>query len=165
MSATSPSKSPTLPNQHIPPDGAHFPDSHSFSLAATFHLSKSDFDRLLSKSVWKRRELGWGSGRGGSWVGDLEEGERWLRLGSGRGSWAGLTAKGQALADEYGIKFFETSAKTNLNVEEVFFAIARDIKQRLADTDSRTEPTTIRINQGDQGSGAGQEGSKSGCCG
>ncbi|KAF4385362.1 hypothetical protein G4B88_026645 [Cannabis sativa] len=49
------------------------------------------------------------------------------------------TSKGQALADEYGIKFFETSAKTNLNVEEVFFSIARDIKQRLADTDSRVE--------------------------
>ncbi|THG15570.1 hypothetical protein TEA_029677 [Camellia sinensis var. sinensis] len=49
------------------------------------------------------------------------------------------TSKGQALADEYGIKFFETSAKTNLNVEQVFFSIARDIKQRLADTDSRAE--------------------------
>ncbi|CAI0474978.1 unnamed protein product [Linum tenue] len=53
------------------------------------------------------------------------------------------TAKGQALADEYGIKFFETSAKTNLNVEEVFFSIARDIKQRLADTDSRTEVVSL----------------------
>jgi len=31
------------------------------------------------------------------------------------------------------------SAKTNMNVEEVFFSIARDIKQRLADTDSRAE--------------------------
>ena len=31
------------------------------------------------------------------------------------------------------------SAKTNLNVEQVFFSIARDIKQRLADTDSRAE--------------------------
>ncbi|KAK7245130.1 hypothetical protein RIF29_39965 [Crotalaria pallida] len=49
------------------------------------------------------------------------------------------TSKGQALADEYGIKFFETSAKTNLNVEEVFFSIARDIKKRLADRDSRVE--------------------------
>ncbi|RID45689.1 hypothetical protein BRARA_I02394 [Brassica rapa] len=47
--------------------------------------------------------------------------------------------KGQALADEYGIKFFEASAKTNLNVEEVFFLIAKDIKQRLTDTDSRAE--------------------------
>ncbi|KAF4373474.1 hypothetical protein F8388_025168, partial [Cannabis sativa] len=53
------------------------------------------------------------------------------------------TSKGQALADEYGIKFFETSAKTNLNVEEVFFSIARDIKQRLADTDSRVEVCAI----------------------
>ncbi|KAK4769280.1 hypothetical protein SAY86_027430 [Trapa natans] len=49
------------------------------------------------------------------------------------------TAKGQALADEYGIKFFETSAKINLNVEQVFFSIAKDIKQRLADTDSKFE--------------------------
>ncbi|XP_057435225.1 ras-related protein RAB1BV-like [Lotus japonicus] len=38
------------------------------------------------------------------------------------------TSKGQALAYECGIKFFETSAKTNLNVEEVFFSITRDIK-------------------------------------
>ncbi|XP_034218257.1 ras-related protein RABE1a isoform X2 [Prunus dulcis] len=75
------------------------------------------------------------------------------------------TSKGQALADEYGIKFFETSAKTNLNVEEVFFSIARDIKQRLADTDSRAEPQTIKINQPDQGAGAAQAAQKSACCG
>ncbi|CAL5334907.1 unnamed protein product [Camellia sinensis] len=49
------------------------------------------------------------------------------------------TSKGQALADEYGIKFFETSAKTNMNVEEVFFSIARDIKQRLVETDSKVD--------------------------
>ncbi|XP_014619803.1 ras-related protein RABE1c-like isoform X2 [Glycine soja] len=74
------------------------------------------------------------------------------------------TSKGQALADEYGIKFFETSAKTNLNVEEVFFSIARDIKQRLADTDTKAEPSTIKINQ-DQSGGAGQAAQKSACCG
>lgn len=28
-------------------------------------------------------------------------------------------SRGQALANEFGIKFFETSAKSNLNVEEV----------------------------------------------
>ncbi|MBA0637499.1 hypothetical protein Godav_022079, partial [Gossypium davidsonii] len=74
------------------------------------------------------------------------------------------TSKGQALADEYGIKFFETSAKTNLNVEEVFFSIARDIKQRLADTDSKSEPQTIKINQGDQAAGGAAPAQKSACC-
>ncbi|KAK4759479.1 hypothetical protein SAY87_022610 [Trapa incisa] len=74
------------------------------------------------------------------------------------------TAKGQALADEYGIKFFETSAKTNLNVEEVFFSIARDIKQRLSEADTKSEPQAIRINQQDQTAGAATS-QKSACCG
>ncbi|KAB5540787.1 hypothetical protein DKX38_013761 [Salix brachista] len=73
-------------------------------------------------------------------------------------------SKGQALADEYGIKFFETSAKTNQNVEEVFFSIARDIKQRLSDTDTRAEPATSKIHL-DQASGAGPAAQKSACCG
>jgi GTPase SAR1 family protein len=34
--------------------------------------------------------------------------------------------KGQALADHYQIKFFETSAKSNTNVEEVFMSVAND---------------------------------------
>ncbi|GJW20996.1 Ras-related protein RabE1c-like protein [Tanacetum coccineum] len=36
-------------------------------------------------------------------------------------------------------KFFETSAKTNMNVQDVFFSIGRDIKQRLSETDSKAE--------------------------
>ncbi|KAI3989411.1 hypothetical protein MKX01_032513 [Papaver californicum] len=71
------------------------------------------------------------------------------------------TAEGQALADEYGIKFFETSAKTNLNVEQVFFSVARDIKERLSETDTRPEPSTVRINPTDQPEAA----PKSACCG
>jgi len=43
------------------------------------------------------------------------------------------TARGQALADEYGIKFFEASAKGNINVVEAFTAMAKDIKKRLMD--------------------------------
>lgn len=39
--------------------------------------------------------------------------------------------KGRALAAEYGIKFFETSAKQNINVDEAFLSIAKDIVDRL----------------------------------
>jgi len=75
------------------------------------------------------------------------------------------TAKGQALADEYGVKFFETSAKTNLNVENVFFTIAREIKQRLAETDSKAEPQTIKISKSDPANGSSSTPAKSTCCG
>ncbi|KAJ8570839.1 hypothetical protein K7X08_037811 [Anisodus acutangulus] len=51
-----------------------------------------------------------------------------------------------------------------MNVEEVFFSIGRDIKQRLAESDSRAEPQTIRINQPDQAAGGAQTAQKSACC-
>ncbi|KAL7754470.1 GTP-binding protein [Sorochytrium milnesiophthora] len=47
--------------------------------------------------------------------------------------------QGQALADEYNIKFLETSAKSNIGVEEAFFSLARDIKKRLIDTQAPKE--------------------------
>eukprot|EP00343_Euplotes_focardii_P012513 CAMPEP_0205833658 /NCGR_PEP_ID=MMETSP0206-20130828/50164_1 /ASSEMBLY_ACC=CAM_ASM_000279 /TAXON_ID=36767 /ORGANISM="Euplotes focardii, Strain TN1" /LENGTH=234 /DNA_ID=CAMNT_0053140251 /DNA_START=25 /DNA_END=729 /DNA_ORIENTATION=+ len=43
------------------------------------------------------------------------------------------TARGQALGEEYGIQFFETSAKSNINVTEAFTDIAKSIKKRLMD--------------------------------
>ena len=43
------------------------------------------------------------------------------------------TARGQALADEFGIKFFETSAKNNINVEKAFFEIAREVMKGIAE--------------------------------
>jgi len=56
------------------------------------------------------------------------------------------TARGQGLADEYGIKFFETSAKSNINVVEAFTAIATDIKKRLMDNPAATtNKDSIRI--------------------
>eukprot|EP00912_Choanoflagellata_sp_UC4_P000581 UC4_evm3s357 len=39
--------------------------------------------------------------------------------------------QGEALASEYGVGFMETSAKANVNVEEAFMKIARDIKKKM----------------------------------
>eukprot|EP01084_Bolivina_argentea_P268014 455118_1 len=44
--------------------------------------------------------------------------------------------RGQDLADEYGIEFFETSAKTNTNVKESFFAIATNIIGKMSMNDA-----------------------------
>ena len=53
--------------------------------------------------------------------------------------------QGQALADEYGIKFMETSAKSNINVEEAFFSLARDIKKRLIDSAEEKKTTGVDL--------------------
>ncbi|XP_061098484.1 ras-related protein Rab-8A-like isoform X1 [Conger conger] len=39
--------------------------------------------------------------------------------------------RGEELALEYGIKFMETSAKANINVENAFLLLARDIKAKM----------------------------------
>ncbi|CDQ89536.1 unnamed protein product [Oncorhynchus mykiss] len=39
--------------------------------------------------------------------------------------------RGEKLALEYGIKFMETSAKANINVENSFLTLARDIKSKM----------------------------------
>jgi len=38
--------------------------------------------------------------------------------------------QGEGLARELGVKFFESSAKNNINVQEVFYFIAKDIKDK-----------------------------------
>ncbi|XP_026106808.1 ras-related protein Rab-8A-like [Carassius auratus] len=39
--------------------------------------------------------------------------------------------RGENLALEYSIKFMETSAKANINVENAFLTLARDIKAKM----------------------------------
>jgi hypothetical protein len=70
------------------------------------------------------------------------------------------TERGQDLAKEYGIPFFETSAKNNINVTEAFTTIASAIKKRLMDNPGPTpQPTKGGV---DLNSGSGSK--PGGCC-
>jgi Ras-related protein Rab-8A len=51
--------------------------------------------------------------------------------------------RGKALADEYSIKFMETSAKSSINVEEAFITLAKDIKKRLIDSQEPTDKSDV----------------------
>ena len=79
------------------------------------------------------------------------------------------TAQGEALAEKFGINFFETSAKLNINIAEAFGSISENIVDRIsknpelfsADAKSRN-PTSrdTKLKTWKEG-GAG---TKKGCC-
>jgi len=70
--------------------------------------------------------------------------------------------RGKALADELGIRFMETSAKQNINVEEAFFNLARDIKARLIDT--AAEATASGSSTGGVEVGSKPQSTQQTCC-
>ncbi|RLN97194.1 hypothetical protein BBJ28_00024397 [Nothophytophthora sp. Chile5] len=84
-----------------------------------------------------------------------------LAAGGGCCHQAVTTKQGQDLADEFGIKFFETSAKSNKNIEEAFRSIAVDIQKRLAESEHDrldvANGSKFRVDES-------QEQSKDGCC-
>jgi len=53
------------------------------------------------------------------------------------------TERGAALAKDFGVKFFETSAKLNTNVSDAFVTIARDVVHRVLA--SAPTPPPLRI--------------------
>jgi len=66
------------------------------------------------------------------------------------------TSRGQALADEFGIKFYETSAKKNMNVDQAFTDIARHVMLRLQEQEAKDgagkKATTVDISNGGKSS-------------
>jgi len=61
--------------------------------------------------------------------------------------------QGRALAQELGIPFIETSAKSNINVEEAFFSLARDIKKKLIDSAAVSPAGNANLNLDNKGQG------------
>lgn len=75
-----------------------------------------------------------------SWHSNIEqhasEGVNKILIGN-KSDWVDKKAvteeQGRELANEFGIKFMETSAKVNEGVEEAFFTLARSVRLELAD--------------------------------
>mmetsp|Transcript_18964 Transcript_18964/g.21788 ORF Transcript_18964/g.21788 Transcript_18964/m.21788 type:complete len:84 (-) Transcript_18964:20-271(-) len=58
------------------------------------------------------------------------------------------TDEGKELADQYSIRFMETSAKESANVEEAFTLMTKEIKSRVVHTESKRAtkaPTTTKL--------------------
>ena len=75
----------------------------------------------------------------------------------------GSAARGEVMADEFGITFFETSAKAGFQVEDAFFSIARDCVSKIkAEGAGGAAPGGLKLGAGT----ARPRGDKtSACCG
>jgi Ras-related protein Rab-10 len=56
--------------------------------------------------------------------------------------------RGEAIAREYGIRFMETSAKANINIEKAFNELAEAILDQTAGKDNNPDnPDRVQVNQ------------------
>merc|ERR1711916_324149 len=75
-------------------------------------------------------------------------------------------SRGQALAEEHGMQFFETSAKADINVEDAFFALTEQVLAKLQDEASSENAAassskgSVKISASDSSSSS----KKKGCC-
>jgi Ras-related protein Rab-8A len=67
--------------------------------------------------------------------------------------------EGEKLAQEYGIPFFETSAKNDTNVTQAFTTIASAIKKRLMDNPQTSSSNSVQVTAKNS-----KPSSNSGCC-
>lgn len=72
------------------------------------------------------------------------------------------TEKGKALAEEYDIKYFETSAKTGDCVEEAFTTLVEDVCDRMFSGAAAAAPAQKGAATVDVSKGDGKK--KGGCC-
>ncbi|CAL4091001.1 unnamed protein product, partial [Meganyctiphanes norvegica] len=66
--------------------------------------------------------------------------------------------KGEAIAREHGIRFLETSAKANINIEQAFLELAEAILNKTPGRDPQETADKVQVNQGRQPTGPRQ------CC-
>ena len=70
--------------------------------------------------------------------------------------------QGKALAEEFHIKFFETSAKMNVNVDAAFMSIAKDIVGRLKiNPEHYGSDGGLKVKEGEK---KAVDSGKAGCC-
>lgn len=72
-----------------------------------------------------------------------------------------LTEDAQRFADTMNIQLFETSAKDNINVEEMFISITRLVlrtKQEMKERQNITQNDTVNLRK------SNKQGKKSKCC-
>lgn len=58
------------------------------------------------------------------------------------------TSEGEALAREFKMSYFETSAKQSINVEEAYLSITTEIKDRILSDDDYASESNARNRKG-----------------
>jgi len=72
-------------------------------------------------------------------------------------------ARGKALADEFRMRFFETSAKDGTNVKEAFHVLARDVISKMLAGDAASAASAGAAGAGDAAGGGKGKGDKEKC--